>query len=341
MIQFFDFLLLSGAAFLFSWFLTWLLLKNAVRARLLDIPNERSSHTVATPRGGGLSIVIIYTLAILLLVWQGSFPRSFISLVLAGILVAVIGLLDDRRHIAAGMRLFVHFLAVALGLICLDSVPSFPWLFGAVFSDIFVFLVFLVALVWVINLNNFMDGIDGLAAVETICVAGGAAVILWLNSGAPAFIYVLLLLVAATSGFLVWNWPPAKIFMGDACSGFLGLSLGLLALITSAAGGINIWSWVILYGVFIVDATYTLFVRILSGQRFYEAHRSHTYQILSRQLKSHKKVTLGVMAVNIFWLFPLAVVSSRYSNIAFLFVVAALAPLLLIALKAGAGKVVD
>jgi len=177
-----------------------------------------------------------------------------------------------------------------------------------------------------------------MASMEAMCVAGGAAAIIWMNGGGPFMMYLLLVLAAAVSGFLVWNWPPAKIFMGDACSGFLGLTLGLLALVTVSGDAINLWSWIILYGVFVVDATYTLFSRVFRGERFYEAHRSHAYQILARRFKSHKKVTLGVLAVNMFWLFPLAVVSSRHPQFAFPCFIAALTPLLLITVKTGAGR---
>ena len=125
--------------------------------------------------------------------------------------------------------------------------------------------------------------------------------------------------------------------MGDACSGFLGISIGLFALTASVDAAMNLWSWIILYGVFLVDATYTLCRRVVRGEKFYEAHRSHAYQILSRRFQSHKKVTFGVLVVNICWLFPMAVVTSLYPSYAFLGMIAALTPLLVLAVKVGAG----
>ncbi|MBU0907976.1 MAG: glycosyl transferase family 4, partial [Proteobacteria bacterium] len=121
------------------------------------------------------------------------------------------------------------------------------------------------------------------------------------------------------------------------CSGFLGLLLGIFALITSEKASINIWSWLILYAVFIVDATVTLICRIIRGAPFYLAHRSHAYQILSRRWGSHLKVTLAVLGINIFWLFPLAFIAARYNEYAFVAVLVALTPLVWCAVKIGSG----
>ena len=145
-------------------------------------------------------------------------------------------------------------------------------------------------------------------------------------------------LSACIAGFLVWNWPPAKVFMGDACSGFLGFTLGLLAIVTSTNGVMNIWSWLILFGVFIVDATTTLITRMVLKEQWFEAHRSHAYQILSRRYGSHRKVTVGVLIINIVWLIPLALLSVKFPYWAAAICCIALFPLLLLAIRIGAGK---
>ena len=116
-----------------------------------------------------------------------------------------------------------------------------------------------------------------------------------------------LLMFAAVTGFLVWNFPPAKIFMGDAGSGFLGLMLGALALYSAHIEAVMLWVWLILLGIFIVDATFTLLRRLLRGEKVYEAHRSHAYQYASRQYGSHLSVTLSVLLINLFWLAPWSV----------------------------------
>ncbi|MHB8808916.1 MAG: MraY family glycosyltransferase [Desulfobulbaceae bacterium] len=329
--------ILAGA-FAASLVLTGLLRRYALRVRLLDIPNPRSSHTNPTPRGGGLAVVLIFVLGAGLLAREDSVPLSLLPLVLLPcVLVAVVGWLDDHSSLPARVRLLVHLLAAGLVLFLLPGLPALPFFHWQMPLAVWWCPVILIGLVWAVNLNNFMDGIDGIASVEAISVTLGGALILWLNGGAVAFIFLLVLLAVAVAGFLVWNWPPAKIFMGDACSGFLGMAIGLFALVTSARGGINLWTWLILYGVFAVDATYTLLRRFARGEKLREAHRSHAYQILARRWQSHLKVTALVLAVNICWLFPLAVVSSRCPEWSWACALLALAPLILGEVRVGAG----
>jgi Fuc2NAc and GlcNAc transferase len=163
-------------------------------------------------------------------------------------------------------------------------------------------------LVWLLNLYNFMDGIDGIAGMEaiTVCLGAAALVGLALGIGSAADIGLPLLLAGAVAGFLVWNFPPARIFMGDAGSGFLGITLGILSLHAGAIAPPLLWSWLILLGVFVADATVTLLRRLLRGERVYEAHRSHAYQQAARHYGRHLPVTLAVAAVNLAWLTPIA-----------------------------------
>lgn len=310
----------------------------AVKSNLMDIPNARSSHVVPTPRGGGISIVVTFLLGSLPL-WQTGLiaAKSFWVVMSCGGLVSFIGLVDDHQHLSAKFRFCVHAGAAAGTFFFLKELPSLPWITCDIYLGWPGYFLAAIALIGLLNLYNFMDGIDGIAAVETISVTGGAALILWLNHGNSGYVYWLVVLASATVGFLFWNWPPAKIFMGDVCSGFLGFVLGVFAIITSEPDIINIWSWLILLGVFFVDATVTLLRRIIRKERFYQAHRSHAYQILSRRFESHRKVSLGVLFVNVFWLIPLAFVSSRHPSYSFLCVLIAFFPLSVLAIKVGAG----
>ena len=326
------------AAFVLSLVLTGGLRRYALKRRLLDIPNQRSSHSVPVPRGGGLAVVLAFVAGALALAWQQGVPLSSLAaLLLPCLLVAAVGWLDDHWSLSAAGRLPVHLLAAGLALYLLPGMLGPLLIFGQVIPAALSYSVLLLGLVWVVNLNNFMDGIDGLASLEAISVAAGAAAILWLNGGDGFSLILLLLLAVAVAGFLAWNWPPARIFMGDAGSGFLGMAIGCFALATSVRGGITLWSWLILYGVFVVDATWTLLRRVVRGERFYEAHRSHAYQILARRWRSHLKVTLLVLSINICWLFPLAVVSSRCPGWAVACTVLAAAPLVLGVIRLGAG----
>lgn len=182
-----------------------------------------------------------------------------------------------------------------------------------------------------------MDGIDGIAGVEAVTVAAGAALLLWVR-GDAAMAGVLVLLAAAVLGFLAWNWPPARIFMGDVGSAYLGFVLGVMALATSAEGPLNLWVWLILLAVFITDATVTLLRRLLRGERWYEAHRTHAYQHAARRFGSHRKVTLAVGALNVLWLLPLAGVACALPGYGWWLAVVAYLPLLLLAVKFGAGQ---
>ena len=186
-------------------------------------------------------------------------------------------------------------------------------------------------LVWLTNLFNFMDGIDGLAGMEAVCVSGLGALLL--RNALPGYAQVSWMLAAASLGFLVWNWPPAKIFLGDAGSGFLGFSLGVLAMFSSRAGTAFLWPWLILLAVFVVDSTVTLLRRVLSQARWYEAHRSHAYQHAARLWGSHAKVTLAAAAIDIAWLFPLAWCACRYPEAAPAFAAVAIAPLVYLAFR--------
>lgn len=191
--------------------------------------------------------------------------------------------------------------------------------------------------VWFINLYNFMDGIDGIAAVEAICIAGSAFVILSLDDGG-AITNLLVVFAATTLGFLVWNWPPAKIFMGDVGSGFVGFILAMFALTTSSQGLLPIWCWLVLAGVFVVDATVTLITRMINGERWYSAHNNHAYQKASRHLNGHRPVTVAVLVINILWLLPIAWYASARPEFGWWLTLIAWTPLISLSLLLKAGR---
>jgi len=223
----------------------------------------------------------------------------------AGAVVALIGLADDHGHIAPYWRLLVHIAAAVWALLWLSGGPAISF-FGSVVDTGWVgFGLAVICLVWLVNLYNFMDGIDGIAAVEAVCVCVGGAV-LYVLVDESSLAVIPLLLAAATVGFLFWNIPPAKIFMGDVGSGFLGITLGLLALQAALAMPRLLWSWIILLAVFVTDATFTLVRRLLNREKAHEAHRSHAYQHASRRF-GHLRVTLVVGAIDLVWLLPIAV----------------------------------
>ncbi len=297
---------LLAAAFL-SWWWSGLLRRYALDQGLLDRPNARSSHHAPTPRGGGLAFVLVVLLGVMLLLATGGIQHPLGWAVLGGGgLVALAGWLDDHGHLAARWRLLVHTLAALWGLAWIGGVP--PVMLGTFLLEPTLPLqsVALLALVWMINLFNFMDGLDAIASVEAISVSVMGSLITTAAIGPSVDSAVPLVVAAAVAGFLVWNWPPARLFMGDAGSGFLGFALGLFSLAAGHQAPALLWSWLILSGVFLVDATWTLFRRLCRLERIWQAHRSHAYQRAARLIGSHRPVSLAVLVINLGWLAPIA-----------------------------------
>lgn len=315
--------------------LTLLLRRYALRARLLDVPNARSSHSVPTPRGGGLAVVVAFSLGLLVLALTGQIGLPLLMALAGGLAIATVGFVDDTAHVSVRVRLLVHALAALWSLWWLGGFPPLPVLEYQLSLGWLGWPVGLLLMVWLLNLYNFMDGVDGIAGVEAVTVAAGAGLLLLLAAeGAAAPLW---LLVTATLGFLVWNWPPAKIFMGDVGSGYLGFVLAVFAL-AGAHGYLNLWAWLILLGVFLVDATCTLCRRWLAGAKVYEAHRSHAYQWAARRCGSHRTVTLVVAVINVGWLWPLAWVAFSWPGYGLLALLLAYLPLVWLALRLGAGR---
>ena len=321
-----------------SWLLTGLLRQYAIRKNILDIPNNRSSHTSPTPRGGGLAIVLTFLSYLLLINTTGLLkPEIVISLFGAGALIAVVGYIDDHRHIRVHWRLIVHFVASIWALIWMGGLPPLV-IFGITLD--FGWLghcVSVVYLVWLLNLYNFMDGIDGIAGIEaaTTCFGG---IVLYTQLPTVGQEWMLpALLFAAVIGFLVWNFPKAKIFMGDAGSGFIGIVLGIFSIQAAWVAPELFWGWAILLGGFIVDATITLVRRLLRGERVYEAHRSHAYQYMARKLKTHITVSIAMGMINLLWLMPVAVLVVKGYIDGLLGVMIAYLPLAIAAIRFKAG----
>ncbi|HEX5512938.1 MAG TPA: glycosyltransferase family 4 protein [Gammaproteobacteria bacterium] len=328
---------LALAVLISSFSMTGFFRNYAFKRSLIDIPNARSSHSRPTPRGGGVAIVVSLSFGLAIFCWLGEVSFRFaLAVGLGGLLVAAVSYLDDRYDLPARWRFLVHVIAAGWALWWLGGIPPLlifdqelrlDWL-GILIGGLFI--------VWLLNLYNFMDGIDGIAGVEAVTVACSAAVLLGLGGDSAAALQ-LLLLAAAALGFLLWNWPPAKIFMGDVGSAYLGFVFAVIALETSREGPLNLWVWLILLAVFITDASVTLLRRLWRGERWYQAHRSHAYQQAARRFGSHLKVTLTVGALNVLWLLPLAGLASMYSDSGWWLAGLAYTPLVVIALALNAG----
>lgn len=288
----FEVALLGGTACL-SWMATGIVLHYLRRNAILDHPNERSSHKVPTPRGGGWGIMLTLLPAMALIGWiVGHFDNVLPAFAGAAGLMAI-SWMDDRRSRSAKLRFGMQIVAVAIGLTALpgNALVFQGWL--PFWPDR---IVAAVGWLWFINLFNFMDGIDGLAGSEAASIGCGLAVVAVVAGLGFVPLWLALAAAGAAFGFLVWNWHPARVFMGDVGSVPLGFILGWLLLATAASG-----QWVaalLVPSYFLADATFTLLRRLFARKRIWEAHREHIYQRAVQAGHSHSDVVLKVIAAN-------------------------------------------
>jgi len=271
--------------------------------------------------------------------WLGIVSNGLVAVLLgAGSVIAAIGFLDDHGHVPAPLRLSLHFLAFGWATWWLGGLPPIDFGWGAVDLGWVGSAVMVCYCAWFLNLFNFMDGIDGIAATQALFMSVMAAMLLHVVEPGTRGSVPLVLLACAIAGFLAWNWPPARIFMGDVGSGYLGFAVGVLAIWTVAEGWLTPWVWLILGGAFLADATVTLFVRAKARAKLAAAHRSHAYQRLSRHWGSHKRVTLAFAGINVCWLGPCALAAALWPKHGAVLSVCALAPLFVAAARLGAGQ---
>lgn len=325
------------AAGVLAWGVAAGLIRTSNALGLLDRPGHRSSHVVVTPTGGGIGIVVAGTLAGVAAIATGDAQRAWTVLGLA-LLVAAFGLWDDLRPVPAAVRLAIQIVAVGGLLMAWSAASGVPLPLARELGDAASFALVLLAGVWWINLFNFMDGIDGLAGSQALFMLAAGAL---LASGGgipadPAAIWMLCLASAAV-GFLLHNWSPARIFMGDVGSTYLAYMIFALALWTVVDGRLTVAAWAVLGASFVSDATATLVVRLARGERPHEAHRSHAYQRLARRWGAHRGVVMLAMGVNVLWLAPLALACVAWPERAWAIALLAYAPVVAGVLWLGAG----
>jgi Fuc2NAc and GlcNAc transferase len=278
-----SFLIASGSLS----FLLVAFIRSYLSSYLLDIPNDRSSHTKPTPRGGGLGFVIAFALtsAALPFLTHSENPilepidALYIWLVLLPL--AIVGIVDDRHSVPSAIRYLIQLSAASIAVFCFGTFPQ-PWLtpLGLVGTAIAVVLT-VIGMTALINFYNFMDGLDGLVAGVTVVQLGFLAIEL----NQP----ILLLLLVALLGFLWWNWAPAKIFMGDVGSTVLGAMVAI-GLLHQSSNTIQSWSALAITLPLVADAIYTLIRRLQQHENIFKPHRTHVYQRLQQAGWSHASV---------------------------------------------------
>lgn len=289
-----------GLSLVVTALLTPLLRPWLLRRRMIDWPEERRSHQQPTPRGGGLAMWLGLVIG---LVWAADLNLSTLFILKFATVLALLGWLDDSRSVPVGVRLLV-MLAAALGLVVfygpVSSLDMRAWQFHGPWV---LSILGLIAVVWLINLHNFMDGSDGLAAAQGTWASGLLGGLLY-SGGEVSVGLAGLAMAGASLGFLLWNRPPARLFMGDVGSLMLGGMIGLLAYVGAASGILSIWLSLIVCSVFVVDATATLLRRGLTQGQWYTAHREHAYQRLMTAGCGHGQVWLIYAALNMLLVLP-------------------------------------
>lgn len=294
---------------LISFSLTYLIKEYAIKKSLVAQVNERSSHTVPTPHGGGIAIALTWFVGLVYLYMIDSIDITLFYAFSVGVFISIVSFFDDLYELSPKLRLIVQSAVAVIGLVAIGGLNSIDvgllTIENQLITNLFAFLF----IVWYINLTNFIDGINGY--VGSMFVFIGIAGLILVGD---AYFGVL---AASVLGFLYWNWNKAKIFMGDVGSTLLGYNIAIITLYYSNEQSSNLWVWITLFGLFWFDATVTLIRRKLNGEKLSQAHKKHAYQRLTQAGWSHYKVTNYSIVLNIL----LFVIVYFVSNIAISFAI--------------------
>ncbi|MDD2358068.1 MAG: glycosyltransferase family 4 protein [Thiovulaceae bacterium] len=276
--------------FISSFLLTYLIKNYAIKKSLVARVNERSSHTVATPHGGGVAIAITWFSGLIYLHVSSQIDTILFYVLMVGIVISVVSYLDDLFELSPKLRLLTQSGVALGGLYLIGGLHIINLGVFSIENQLLTNLFAFFLIVWFINLYNFLDGIDAYAGSEAIFLSLAG----FLLFGGAHF----LVLAVAVLGFLVWNWQRAKIFMGDVGSTLLGYNIAIFTLYYANEASVNLWIWITLFGVFWFDATLTLLRRFKNKEKLSQAHRKHAYQRLTQSGWSHQKVVLFSILLN-------------------------------------------
>jgi len=284
--------------FILSVLLTYSIRAYTRATMILDVPNERSSHTVPVPKGGGLAIIIIFYIG--LIYFSQNMETKLIYALLSALPIVIVSLLDDIFTVPSKIRFFVQSISACSALYFLGGVNSVDLVFFELHGWWLNIIAF-IGIIWLTNLYNFLDGIDGYAGAEAVTVGLGLLFLFHDPMGG--------VIVSASLGFLFFNWHKASIFMGDVGSATLGFLFSVFILNDTTHG--NIYSWLVLLSLFWFDATVTLIRRYMNREKLSQAHRKHAYQRLTQVDFTHGQVASVLFFFNMFFLGLLYVVENK------------------------------
>ena len=307
----------------------------ALRLGFVAIPNKRTMHSGVVPVGGGIVISVVWLAAIAILFSLGHLSLPiFFALFFGGLGLTVLGVVDDAMNLGALTKFGGQIAIVVWAFYWVGDTPPLSVFNQNYELGWFGFLLGGLLVLWLLNLFNFIDGIDGLCASGSVFVSATMAVILQIEQ-MYLLSLILYLLAIAVAGFLWFNWPPAKLFMGDSGSVFLGYVLGVLMFVSANQNPSLLWVWLITMSYFLADATTTLLLRVRYVKPFYVAHRHHAYQTLASRLGSHLQVTSYLVLLKLLWLLPLAILAYRVPKFGLVFFLLAFLPIAFFCAKNG------
>lgn len=289
---------------LLSFVLTYFIKNYMIKKSLVATINERSSHSVPTPHGGGIALAITWFIGLFYLYSIGEISSNLFYALLFGAVISIVSFFDDIYELSPKIRLMVQALVSIGGLCFLGGFETLTFgifdLQNAIFTNIFAFFM----IIWFINLYNFLDGINGYAGSEAVFLSLAGFILFSGNH--------FLVLAVAVLGFLFWNWNKAKIFMGDVGSTLLGYNIAIFTIYYANEEATNFWIWIILFGIYWFDATLTLIRRKLNKEKLSQAHKKHGYQRLTQAGWSHYKVTNYSIGLNMILFFIVYFVSNIF-----------------------------
>lgn len=277
--------------FLISFSLTYFIKNYMIKKSLVATINERSSHSVPTPHGGGIALAITWFIGLFYLFITNQIEQNLFYALLFGAVISIVSFFDDIYELSPKIRLIAQSIVAIGGLYFLVGFETLAFgifdISNPIFTNIFAFFM----IIWFINLYNFLDGINGYAGSEAVFLALAGFILFSGNH--------FLVLAVAVLGFLFWNWNKAKIFMGDVGSTLLGYNIAIFTIYYANEQASNFWIWIILFGVYWFDATLTLIRRKLNKEKLSQAHKKHGYQRLTQSGWSHYKVTNYSIGLNL------------------------------------------
>lgn len=283
--------LILVSVFLLSFIGTFFVRKLALKTQIIDIPNERSSHTLPTPRGGGLAIIVTFYVGLFYIFYLKLIDKNLFLALLSGFPLIIVSIIDDLKDVSPKIRIFMQFISSFLVICFIGGIQIIDLGFFTITNKYILMPISIIGILWFINLFNFLDGIDGYASIEAIFIA--LAIFIFADN------IESLLLTFSVIGFLFWNWPKAKIFMGDVGSTMLGFILIVLGIYYNNSSQFSFIYWLIISSLFWFDATITLFRRILNKETLSIAHRKHAYQRIVLSGFSHQKTLIYSIILNI------------------------------------------